>query len=171
MQPPEPTERLRYRALEAADAEALHAVWGDPEVMRYLPSGPSESVAQTRERVELHAARFAEAGHGLCAVVETDSARVVGVCGLFPVEWTGPDVEVAYHFARSAWNRGYATEAAGAWVTEAFDQLGLDRVVAFAFPANRASTRVMEKIGMTFQREVEKYGESLVEYAIERPAG
>ena len=114
--------------------------------------------------------RFAETGHGLCAVVEHGPARVVGTCGVFPVEWVGPEVEVAYHFARDVWNRGYATEAAGAWVGAAFDQLELERVVALAYPANRASTRVMEKIGMRFDRDVDKYGERLVQYVIERSA-
>jgi ribosomal-protein-alanine N-acetyltransferase len=165
---PDPTERLRYRALEPADASALHLVWSDPEVMRYLPGEPSASVAESAERVERHADRFAETGYGLCAVVEREGGRVVGVCGLFPVEWVGPDVEVAYHFARDVWNRGYATEAAAAWVRCAFDGRELDRVVALAFPANRASTRVMEKIGMRFRREVDTCGETLVEYAIEK---
>lgn len=165
---PEPTERLSYRPLEPADAAALHVVWGDPEVMLYLPSGPSGTLEETEERVSRHSAWFAERGYGLCAVVERESGRVVGVCGLFPVEWTGPDVEVAYHFARSVWNRGYATEAAGAWVETAFSERGLDRVVALAFPANRASTRVMEKIGMQLEGEVVLYGERLVRYAVER---
>jgi ribosomal-protein-alanine N-acetyltransferase len=168
MRPPEPTKRLSYRPLEPADAEAMHAVWGDPEVMRYLPAEPDAGQRETAERVERHIARFTETGFGLCAVVERGQGRVVGVCGLFPVEWTGPDVEVAYHFARKVWNRGYATEAAAAWVGAAFDQLQLDRVVALAYPANRASTRVMEKLGMRFDREVDKYGETLVQYAIER---
>jgi [ribosomal protein S5]-alanine N-acetyltransferase len=168
MKLPEPTQRLRYRPLEARDAEALHTVWGDPEVMRYLPGEPSASLAETAERVERHARRFQEAGFGLCAVAERESGRVVGVCGLFPVEWAGPDVEVAYHFAREVWSRGCASEAAGAWVATAFADLHLERVVALAFPANRASTRVMEKIGMSFEREVDKYGETLVQYAIVR---
>jgi ribosomal-protein-alanine N-acetyltransferase len=170
MRPPTPTKRLSYRPLERSDAPALHAVWGDPEVMRYLPSEPSPSVSETAERVERHVSRFAETGYGLCAVVEREDGLVVGTCGLFPVEWVGPEVEVAYHFAREVWNRGYATEAAGAWVEVAFDQLDLGRVVALAYPANRASTRVMEKIGMEFDREVDKYGERLVQYAIERKA-
>lgn len=165
---PEATERLRYRPLERGDAEALHAVWGDPVVMRHLPSDPSASVEETAERVERHIRRFEETGYGLFAVVERESGGVVGVCGLFPVEWIGPEVEVAYHFAREVWNRGYASEAAGAWVAAAFDQLGLDRVVALAFPANRASTRVMEKIGMRLDGEVDKYGVTLVQYAIDR---
>ena len=168
MKLPEPTQRLRYRPLESGDAEALHAVWGDPEVMRYLPGEPSASVEETAERVGRHVMRFDEGGYGLCAVAERESGRVVGVCGLFPVEWTGPEVEVAYHFAREVWNRGYASEAAGAWVATAFTALGLDRVVALAFPANRASTRVMEKIGMRVEGEVDKYGVTLVQYGIDR---
>jgi [ribosomal protein S5]-alanine N-acetyltransferase len=168
MQPPQPTERLRFRLLEAADAEALHAVWGDPEVMRYLPAEPSGSLEETAERVERHVTRFDETGYGLCAVVERETGAVVGVCGVFPGEWVGPELEVAYHFAPAVWNRGYASEAAAAWVAAAFDELGLDRVVALAFPANRASTRVMEKVGMRFEREVERYGVTLVEYVIER---
>ena len=137
-------------------------------MMRYLPGDPSASLEETAERVERHARRFREAGYGLCAVAEREDGRVVGVCGLFPIEWVGPDVEVAYHFAREVWNRGYASEAAGAWVATAFSELGIDRVVALAFPANRASTRVMEKIGMRREREVDRYGQTLVQYAIER---
>lgn len=169
MKLPKPTERLEYRPLQPGDAEALHAVWGDPEVMRYLPADPSASIDETAKRVHRHAERVEETGYGLCAVVERDGGRVVGVCGLFPVEWVGPDVEVAYHFTRPVWNRGYASEAAGAWVEIAFAERGLDRVVALAFPANRGSTRVMEKIGMRLEREVDRYGVTLVQYAIDRP--
>jgi RimJ/RimL family protein N-acetyltransferase len=165
---PEPTERLSYRPLEPGDADALHRVWGDPEVVRYLPSGPSATLEESAERVNRHADWFAERGYGLCAVVERETGCVVGVCGLFPVNWKGPDVEVAYHFAREVWNRGYATEAARAWVRTGFEDRGLDRVVALAFPANRASTRVMEKIGMRFDSAVDLYGESLVRYVIEQ---
>jgi ribosomal-protein-alanine N-acetyltransferase len=168
MKVPLPTERLHYRPLEPGDAEAAHAIWSDPEVMRFLPSEPAASLEETAERVARNVDRFRTTGYGLCAVEERASDRVVGVCGVFPVEWVGPDLEVAYHFAREVWNRGYATEAASAWVAAAFDQLGLERVVALAFPANRASRRVMVKIGMSFDREVESYGEPLVRYTIER---
>jgi [ribosomal protein S5]-alanine N-acetyltransferase len=168
MKTPRPTRRLAYRGLDSADVEAVHTIWSDPQVMRYLPGDPSASLADTTERLERHATRFRETGYGLCAVEERGSGDVVGVCGLFPVEWVGPDVEVAYHFAQAVWNRGYATEAAGAWIAAAFAEPGLERVVALAFPANSASTRVMEKVGMRFERQVQRYGVTLVEYAIER---
>ncbi len=50
-----------------------------------------------------------------------------------------------------------------------FDARRLDRVVALAYPPNRASTRAMEKIGMRLEREVESYGGTLVRYSIHRP--
>jgi len=52
MRPPDPSDRLSYRALERADTEAMHVVWGDRAVMRYLPSDPSPSVAETAEPIE-----------------------------------------------------------------------------------------------------------------------
>jgi RimJ/RimL family protein N-acetyltransferase len=165
---PDPTPRLSYRAVGRGDVEALHAVWSDPEVMRYLPSEPDGSIEVTVERIDRHRRRYEQTGYGLCAVVERESGDVIGVCGLFPVEWVGPDVEVAYHFARRVWGRGYATEAAGAWVELALGRLGLPRVVALAYPANRASTRVMEKVGMVDPQQVERYGETLVQYSLDR---
>lgn len=166
---PDPTRRLSYRPVASDDVEAIHAIWSDPEVVRYLPSEPDASIDETAERVDRHRQRFEQTGFGLCAVVERESGDVVGVCGLFGVEWVGPDVEIAYHFARRVWGRGYATEAAGAWLEQAFGRLRLPRVVALAYPANRASTRVMEKIGMNDPYEVERYGETLVQYSLDRP--
>jgi ribosomal-protein-alanine N-acetyltransferase len=57
------------------------------------------------------------------------------------------DVEVAYRLARSAWGRGIATEAAEALVAHALGALGLPRVVAVTYPENRASQRVLDKLG------------------------
>ena len=167
---PDATRRLSYRPVASDDVEAMHAIWSDPEVVRYLPSEPDAAIDETAERVDRHRQRFEQTGFGLCAVVERESGDVVGVCGLFPVEWVGPDVEIAYHFARRVWGRGYATEAAGAWVEQAFGRLGSSRLVALANPANRASTRVMEKLGMSDPCEVERYGETLVQYSVDRPA-
>ena len=60
-----------------------------------------------------------------------------------------PAVEAAWRLARPYWGRGYAYEAARAAIDDGFGRLGLDEIVAFTVPANRASRRVMEKLGMT----------------------
>ena len=72
----------------------------------------------------------------------------MGEAGLQYLE-DGPDMELGYTLARAAWGRGYATEAAGAVLRWAFAGLRLHRMVAVADPANAASLRVLEKLGMT----------------------
>jgi RimJ/RimL family protein N-acetyltransferase len=47
-------------------------------------------------------------------VVEKANETFIGFCGIFPVNWVGPEVEIAYSFGRNFWGRGYATEAARA---------------------------------------------------------
>jgi RimJ/RimL family protein N-acetyltransferase len=82
------------------------------------------------------------------------------------VEGTGPEIEIAYKLARDSWGRGYATEAAHAVVDHAFDVLGIFQIVAFAFPANTGSRRVLEKVGMVAEPDEERYGHRLARYRL-----
>ena len=66
-----------------------------------------------------------------------------------------PEVEVGYRVAAAWWGRGIATEVASALVAVARDQLGLAEIVAFTLPSNLASRRVMEKVGFTYERDIE----------------
>jgi RimJ/RimL family protein N-acetyltransferase len=164
------TERLRIRPLRPTeDAEPLHELWGDPEAMRFVrPDRTPLDVDGVRSRLEDVVRR--QDGWGFWAVEERDSERLVGAAGLFPLEWKGPEIEVAYHVLPCAWGRGYATEAASGLVDAAWRETDLDRVVAVAFEENRASTRVMEKLGMTYEGPVRYGSHELVRYTIERPA-
>jgi RimJ/RimL family protein N-acetyltransferase len=166
---PVETARLRIRPFEpAADAEALHELWGNAEAMRFIPGAGQGSVAGTRARLRSALDR-APTGWGFWALDER-GGRLVGGAGLFPEAWEGPEVELAYHVVPSAWGRGYATEAGAALLDAAWRETDLDRVVAFAFEENRASTRVMEKLGMRLEGHVEYRGYDVVKYSIERPA-
>jgi len=150
------TERLIIRPLREADAEAVHEVWSDPEVFRYLPADPSASLDETQTRM----ARHLDKELALWAVEERASGVVAGVCGLVPVQGTGPDIEVAYHLARRWWGRGIATEAASACVAAGLAD-GLPRVVAYAFTENSASIRVLEKAGLRRVGTRRAYGAEL----------
>ena len=82
----------------------------------------------------------------------------------------GPEVEVAYQFARAAWGKGYATEAARALLDHGFGALGLTRVIGITSPQNLASRRVLEKIGMADQAVGGYFGiEGATVNAAERP--
>lgn len=147
------TPRLHLRHFHILDADALYRVFGDPEVMRF-GDGP-----QTRQWVQSWLEtclehHFSKWGFGAYAVVQNEN--VIGYCGLFffPDIAGQPEVEIGYRLERSAWGQGYATEAARAVRDYAFATLGIGRVIALIDPANLASIRVAEKLGMHYEKEV-----------------
>ena len=94
----------------------------------------------------------------------------VGQCGIRPVdEGAGPEIDLAYHYTRASWDKGYATEAVIAVLGHGLGPVGLDRIMAVAVPENIGSWRVMEKAGMHYQGLVNYYGlEGLKKYVAER---
>jgi ribosomal-protein-alanine N-acetyltransferase len=105
-------------------------------------------------------------------VTERETGALIGDGGLHPLGGVGPDVELGYTLARSAWGRGYATELGRALIDYAFTVLRVPRVVAQVEPANAASRNVLAKLGMTEREERTAYGRPHLVYAIEamRPA-
>ncbi|HJQ13678.1 MAG TPA: GNAT family N-acetyltransferase [Anaerolineales bacterium] len=159
------TERLILRHFHILDAEAMCQVFCDPEVMRF-----SDGV-QTKEWVRdwLHtclAHHYETWGFGPYAVVEKQNSDVVGYCGLFffPDVNGQPEVEIGYRLARSAWGKGYATEAVRAVQEFAFRALGIKRLIAIIDPANTASIHVAEKIGMEYEQEFMREGYTHPDY-------
>jgi RimJ/RimL family protein N-acetyltransferase len=161
------TERLTLRPFEPGDVEDLHAVHSDPSTFEFIGSDPPASLDETRARIERISAGIAEHGFGPCAVVERASGRVVGDCGLQILE-EGPEVELGYKLGPEYRGRGIATEAGRAWVAYGLETLGLERIVAVAWPENEASQRVMQKCGMKLGGPGHHYGHDTVMYAITR---
>lgn len=169
---PVETERLRLRALDDTDADAvaLHAIYGDAEAMRYVGARgqPTPDIGDTRRVLRSLVAHHELHGFSLWAVDEREGDPLVGIAGLAWVEGHGPDVEAAYLFRRDRWGRGYATEALRAVLRVAHGELGLERVVALAYPENEASRRVMEKAGMRSDGTVRAYAHELTRHVSER---
>jgi RimJ/RimL family protein N-acetyltransferase len=162
------TDRLRIRAVEPeADAEPLFELWGNAEANRFVRP-VSASVEEVRERLE-GIVEWTRSGWGLWALEERESGRFVGLAGLFPLAREGPEIELAYHVLPSRWGRGYATEAGAALLEAAWRETDLDHVVAVAFEENRASTRVMKKLGMAYEGPTRYLEHEFVRYSISRP--
>jgi len=143
------TDRLILRPWRPEDREPFAAINADPVAMEHFPSTLTrEHSDELADRIE---ARFAEQGWGLWAVeVPEDGVDFAGFVGLAEANDVlgHPCVEVGWRLARQHWGRGYATEAARECLRFAFEVLGLEEVVSFTVPANVASRRVMERIGM-----------------------
>ena len=140
------TPRLAARRIGAADVDAMLAVYGDPEVVRYVADGKPLDRARCEQWVEVTLRNYATRGYGMVALVERTSGRVVGFCGL--VHPAGqPEPEIKYALRRDCWGRGFATEAA-AGLLGCARQLQLREVIATTDPDNEASHRVLLKAGM-----------------------
>jgi RimJ/RimL family protein N-acetyltransferase len=163
------TLRLHLRPFTPADQEAIHTVYADPEVMRFVGHGAHRTLAETAAALRTYGEVLALRGYSFVAVTEREGGAVVGDGGLHPLGGHGPDVELGYTLARSAWGRGYATELGRALVEHAFTVLRVPRVVAQVEPANLASRHVLEKLGMT-ERELRRaYGRPHLLYAVDAP--
>jgi RimJ/RimL family protein N-acetyltransferase len=145
------TERLILRAWEACDFEPFRAIASDPEVMRYVGSGEPWSDAQIQQFIARQTRGIEVDGYGLGALVSSDGGELLGQAGLQALGWTH-EVEIGWWLARGHWGRGLATEVGRAIVRFAFERAGLTRVVAIAQLENGASIRVMEHLGMRFER-------------------
>lgn len=144
------TARLRLREFTQADFKAVHAYSADPRVTRYLFFGPRDELSTAdylegllASQHEVPRTRFE------LAVEEASSGRVIGACDLSLIE--RDVVDLGYMLGSGDWGKGYATEVALALVDAAFTELGAERVISTVDVNNRASIRVLEKIGMRWE--------------------
>lgn len=159
------TPRLRLRPLAPDDLDALAEIYAHPLVAPWI--GPHTRGDVARE-IELHVAHQASHGWSFWAVEERASGRLIGDCGIQPLEQRGPEPELGYDFHPDAWGRGVATEAARAVMAAAFGPLGLDHVLAVVKPSHVASQRVLEKAGLRRTGERQAYGEAMLTYEARR---
>lgn len=145
------TGRLRLRPFEDADADDLFALHSNAHVLRYW-DGPPWSERARAERFIVACRQMAQEGTGVrLAVDRVSDGTFLGWCSVS--RWN-PDYRSAalgYCYNEASWGNGYATEAAHAVLTWAFDTLDLNRVQAETDTRNVASARVLEKLG--FVRE------------------
>jgi RimJ/RimL family protein N-acetyltransferase len=138
------TERLLIRPLGAGDRSEMLQQWTDPENERVSPNATADQIRA-----------WVEGGDGYpWGVWERETGELVGDCSVhFDTgfqEW-----ELSYGFRRDRWGLGYATEAARACVRYAFEELGVEKIVADVQPEKVDSIRVLEKCGLAHVDELE----------------
>jgi RimJ/RimL family protein N-acetyltransferase len=168
MEPVLMTERLVLRPFTPADADGLLAMYGDPEVMRFLgPHVRSLDEVESEVLPLLLETRYSETGLEYLAADTRADGQFIGWFGLRPVRpadaamvhWRkGLDEtrtgSVGYRLRRGAWGRGYATEGTRALIARAFTEFDLAEVVATTMAVNVRSRRVMEKAGLRYARTI-----------------
>jgi RimJ/RimL family protein N-acetyltransferase len=161
------TPRLVLRAFTQEDVEPLYHILRQEDVLRYFP--PTDPLPRDRvQKMVLGLLKHWEArGYGLWAVEARSGGQLMGRCGL---QWL-PDtkeVEVDFILGRTFWGQGFATEAARASLRHGFEELEVELVVGIVHVENRASQRVLEKLGMAILEQRQFFGMECYRYAIER---
>lgn len=168
------TARLALEPWDAGRREDFARATAIPEVVRYIGSGETWSREKADRVFDRNIRHWVEHGFGWRSALERDTGAWLGFLGLNhvpeeAVDSSPDDVEIGWWLLPEAWGRGLATEGAIALRDEAFERVGLERIVGRYDPRNRASGRIMEKLGMRHERDsVTKYGGPVRIYALER---
>lgn len=149
------TNRLILRELIEDDAANMYQLNADPEVIRYTGDEPFESVAAARTFLANYR-DYKQNGMGRWAVIDKETQRVIGWCGL--KRHDDGMVDLGYRFLKSEWGKGYATESSRGCLKYGFETLQLPQIIARVDPANIASVRVIEKLGFSFWKTDECHG-------------
>jgi [ribosomal protein S5]-alanine N-acetyltransferase len=163
------TKRLAFSVFDEADLPDLAALLSDPQVMRFTIRGVRDIAGA---RTVLREFQAAQQRHGFSkwALRRRDTGAFVGYCGLNVFSIDGrPEVELGYRLAVEHWRQGLATEAGRGVLEWAFRLKRLPSVVGFLDPANTASVRVLEKLGMTRRFTTTISGHVMDVYRIESP--
>ena len=141
------TPRLILREFALKDAQRMWELNADPEVIKFTGNEPFESVEAAKEFLRNYT-HYCKWGYGRWAVVDKRRDLFIGWCGLKRNEehW----IDIGFRFFRDEWDKGFATEAAMACLNYGFVDLRMDEIVGRSSIENKASIRVLEKIGMEF---------------------
>jgi len=163
------TDRLTIRGWTLADAPAAFAIFGDPEVTRYLGNPtPKRDVADQEVTLRAVIGQAAKIHPlGFWALERRLDGQVIGSALLYPLADT-EDVEIGWELRRDVWGQGYATEAARALTELAFGPLGLARLYALIEEPNTRSRAVARRLQMTFvDRTSQFFGREFMRFVLE----
>lgn len=153
------TARLHLRWLTADDAALMLAIWNDPDFIRHVRDRGIRTLGEARQALRDGILKgYADLGYGPYLIESPDGGSSMGICGLFKRDNLDfPDI--GYSLLPGFRGRGYALEAARAVLMHARDHLGLSQLKAIVSQDNLPSVRLLEKLGMCYERVLRMPGE------------
>lgn len=148
------TDRLVLRRLTIDDAEFVLRHLNDPSFHRFIGDRGVRTIEEARKYIlDGPIASYQQHGYGIYLVEIQDSGEQIGTCGLVNRQGM-EDVEIGFALLPQYWSQGYAAEAAQAVMVYAREELRLERIVAIANPGNERSFKLLEKLGLRFDRMI-----------------
>ena len=148
------TGRLILRWLSVKDAKFILQLLNEPSFVRFIGDKSVRSIDDARDYILSGPVdSYERFGFGLYLTELKENGVPIGICGLLKRE-SLKDVDIGFAFLPEFWRKGYAFEAASAVMTYGRKVVGLNRIVAITSPENDASIRVLEKLGLRFERVI-----------------
>ena len=160
------TPRLTLREMQPDDAADMFRLNEDPDVVRYTGDTAFASLEEAQSLVQGYT-QYRQYQRGRLLLHEKATGEFVGWCGLKYLA-EEDETDLGYRLLRSDWGKGYATEAGQVCLQYGFEVLQLPRIIARALPANPASLRVMQKLGMVPEKEMWHLGQLWQQYVLLR---
>ncbi len=127
----------------------------DPDVMQYIGNGVTRTAEDAARYIESFEKEWSEKGFGLFAIEVKKTGDFIGFTGLSSPNFLPevfPSIEIGWRYSKPSWGKGYASEAAITALSFGVDELGITDIVSIYQIGNEASMRIMQKLGMIFDR-------------------
>lgn len=158
------TSRLTLRELNIDDAESFYELNLNQNVIKYTGNSAFKDINEAKSFLENYS-DYQKNGFGRWAVINTSNQEFLGWSGLKFDENTD-ETDIGFRFFEHFWNKGFATESAKACIDYGFERLNLKTIVGRAMKENKASIKVLEKIGLQYERDFDFNGREGVIYRI-----
>jgi len=163
------TKRLVLRKITLDYKEDMFAMHSDSEVQKFTGEPVVESIKDLEKGIRIRLEEFDQYGFGRLAVILKETNEFVGWAGLaYLPEFD--KIDLGYRLKKEFWGCGIATESSKAIIDYAFNTLNLDLIIAIALPENKASIRVMQKVGMVFDKQApyDEHIQNAIWYKLDR---
>ncbi len=151
------TERLVLREIRDGDLEGMYELDSNPKVHKYLGNKPITTKEQAASYIKSIKSQYIERGIGRFAIIEKATGTFVGWSGIKfntgEKESIGDKkdfYDIGYRLIENFWRKGYARESAEAALAFAFNELKLETIVGTAETENKASNKILKKIGLQY---------------------
>jgi ribosomal-protein-alanine N-acetyltransferase len=148
------TERLLLRQFTTDDAQFIFELLNEPSWIQNIGDRNIRTMDDARAYI-VNGPRvsYEKNGFGLWLIVLKETGESIGMCGLIRRD-NLEDVDIGYALLPKFWSKGYAVEAAHATKEYAKDVVGLKRLIGIVDPLNQGSIRVLEKIGLHYEKMI-----------------
>jgi len=145
------TNRLLLREFNISDADSFYELNLNPNVIKYTGNSAFKDIEEAKTFLKNYS-DYQKNGFGRWAIINKSTQKFLGWCGLKYDENLN-ETDIGFRFFEHFWNKGFATESAKACINYGFEKLNLKTTVGRAMKENMASIKVLEKIGLQYQRD------------------